>query len=348
MGRTVSAALALWFAAACVAAAGEPLGLVLSGGGAKGAYEVGVWQTLQEMELAQDVAAISGTSVGALNAALFAVRPEAAEELWLEHLGDVFTINTNRVGQSLQKTLDDISDAVEVAKETGEGWKGGVSFLAATVLRFADDAMEFTQTDVPRDGYIDSARLAAALDSSLPHDWPDGTPAVYATALEKGTGKTTATWRLNDEPHERRNRMIRASAAFPGMFSSVVVDGKTYVDGGGEDMGGNNVPLDPILANHPGIKTAIVIYLADEKHLDRKRFEANRAAAEKAGVRLVEIVPSEDIGGWFWGKQGTFDARPETAKHLMELGRADAGRVLGEFLENAMSANGTPTRETRH
>ena len=48
------------------------LGLVLSGGGAKGAYEVGVWQALHEAGLAGNVAAVSGTSIGAVNAALFA------------------------------------------------------------------------------------------------------------------------------------------------------------------------------------------------------------------------------------------------------------------------------------
>ena len=70
--------LAVFWASFC-ASAGEPLGLVLSGGGAKGAYEVGVWQAMEEMGLAGDVAAISGTSVGAINAALFATRPDAAE-----------------------------------------------------------------------------------------------------------------------------------------------------------------------------------------------------------------------------------------------------------------------------
>ncbi len=61
-----------------------PLGLVLSGGGAKGAYEVGVWQEQQAVGLASNVTVISATSVGALNAALFATKPEAAEAVkWL-------------------------------------------------------------------------------------------------------------------------------------------------------------------------------------------------------------------------------------------------------------------------
>ena len=45
--------------------------VVLSGGGSKGAYQIGVWKYLEECGLAQHICAVSGTSVGALNAALF-------------------------------------------------------------------------------------------------------------------------------------------------------------------------------------------------------------------------------------------------------------------------------------
>ncbi len=50
----------------------QEIGLVLAGGGGKGAYEVGVWKAFYEYGLAQKVTAISGTSVGGLNGALFA------------------------------------------------------------------------------------------------------------------------------------------------------------------------------------------------------------------------------------------------------------------------------------
>jgi NTE family protein len=43
-------------------------GLVLAGGGTKGAYEVGVWKAIKELKL--NVTAITGASIGALNAAL--------------------------------------------------------------------------------------------------------------------------------------------------------------------------------------------------------------------------------------------------------------------------------------
>ena len=52
--------------------------IALEGGGAKGAYEIGVWQALDEAGVQYN--AVSGTSVGALNGALMAMRdlPRAA------------------------------------------------------------------------------------------------------------------------------------------------------------------------------------------------------------------------------------------------------------------------------
>ena len=53
----------------------EKIGLVLSGGGAKGAYQVGVMQALEELGLASSVSSISGASIGSLNACLFLQYP---------------------------------------------------------------------------------------------------------------------------------------------------------------------------------------------------------------------------------------------------------------------------------
>ena len=54
------------------AGGGERFGLVLSGGGAKGAFQIGVWQAMCELGLASRITAISGTSVGAINGGVIA------------------------------------------------------------------------------------------------------------------------------------------------------------------------------------------------------------------------------------------------------------------------------------
>lgn len=60
---------------------GKTYGLVLEGGGAKGAYEMGVWKAIKELDI--KISAVVGTSIGALNGALFAQGDyDKALEVW--------------------------------------------------------------------------------------------------------------------------------------------------------------------------------------------------------------------------------------------------------------------------
>ena len=55
--------------------------LVLSGGGAKGAYQIGVWKALRKLKIKIDI--VTGTSVGALNGTLFVQNDYfSARRLW--------------------------------------------------------------------------------------------------------------------------------------------------------------------------------------------------------------------------------------------------------------------------
>jgi len=59
------------------------LGIVFEGGGAKGAYQIGVWKYLKEKNIKID--GIVGTSVGAINSAIFAMGDIGfAEKMWTE------------------------------------------------------------------------------------------------------------------------------------------------------------------------------------------------------------------------------------------------------------------------
>ena len=55
--------------------------VALCGGGTKGAYELGVWKAINELEI--DYHIVTGTSIGSINGALMASREYAlASELW--------------------------------------------------------------------------------------------------------------------------------------------------------------------------------------------------------------------------------------------------------------------------
>lgn len=66
--------------------------IVLSGGGAKGSYEIGVWKALRKLNINYDI--VTGTSVGALNGALMVQKSYLkALFLWYNiHYDDIFEI----------------------------------------------------------------------------------------------------------------------------------------------------------------------------------------------------------------------------------------------------------------
>ena len=325
------------------------LGLVLSGGGAKGAYEVGVWQILHEAGIAGDVAAVSGTSIGAVNAALFAScpNPKGAERLWLENLGKVFVPNdrvlqmaserkfveflegkkreyADIAGLSVEKLPVDALKSIEREARAEFNRKGFLRDVTAALDTYRKSIAGFGS-----DGLCEGYALRTVLESNLPKNWSGATPRVYVTALARDDWKS-CVFCLNEGSPEDRILRLLASTAIPVVFPPVEIDGKSFVDGGWEEKGGDNVPIAPILDNHPQVKTVIVVYLKDERHINPAQRDRVRSFAEKKGVRLVEIIPSEDIGGSFGGWVGVFDASPETARRLIKLGRKDARKVLAE------------------
>ncbi len=84
--------------------------LVLGGGGSRGAYEIGVWQALREMDVPIHMAA--GTSVGSLNAAIIAQDAasdnsklyEMAVDLWNRmDTQTAFSLSAIELGEFLEK-----------------------------------------------------------------------------------------------------------------------------------------------------------------------------------------------------------------------------------------------------
>lgn len=99
------------------------IGLVLSGGGGKGAYQVGVLKALAENGLLDDVTAISGASIGAVNAMLYAMEDielmyKAWEEIEMETVFDVNLemLSQNRYYFSRDEMLSMISKYIDFEK----------------------------------------------------------------------------------------------------------------------------------------------------------------------------------------------------------------------------------------
>lgn len=101
------------------------LGLVLAGGGGKGAYEIGVWKYLREIGLDSHISVISGTSVGGLNAFLIAYgNYDIASQIWTKEIStkilDVISTSHKEGAifsrQGLLEIIDKYIDFTKVSK----------------------------------------------------------------------------------------------------------------------------------------------------------------------------------------------------------------------------------------
>jgi len=166
--------------------------LVLSGGGAKGVYHIGVWRALKELGVGVD--AFVGTSIGAIMAALLA----QGLDQQLEDLGKTIT-------------LESILALPQEVRESGELRLDARAVLENRGLDTHPMRDLLTQ-------HLDEARLrASGVDLGI-------------VTVNLSTLKAEEIF-LDAMPAGTLADYLMASSAFPG-FEMPVIDGKRYVDGG--------------------------------------------------------------------------------------------------------------------
>jgi NTE family protein len=211
------------------------LALVLSGGGARAAYQVGVIRYLAREFPATIPGILTGVSAGGINAAFLAARqepyPDKVEELvemWSNlHIGDVF-----RVG------IRDL--AWRTVRWSGRLASGGKSPLpAAKSLVDTTPLREVLERELQAPG----GEPIPGIQTSLQDGW---LRAFALTALSYTTGQSI-TWvqtredcsipaweRPQRKSHSCALRVdhVMASAALPFFFPAIEVDDAWYGDGG--------------------------------------------------------------------------------------------------------------------
>lgn len=286
------------------------IGLVFAGGGGKGAYQIGVWKYLHEYGLDQYVRGVSGTSVGALNACLFASGSyESAERLWMnvepEQIlsprrfspGEILAW-LGRIGAGAAATM--VGAPPIVAGRSMMPLAGAVSAMLGRRYAFS------------RDGLL--ALMRDNVDFSL----LQGTPyPCFATCLAIPQLKV-CRFDLRNYGDEDAQTILLASSAIPLIFDAVEFEGETYYDGG-IPVVGDNVPVDPLYEQ--GIEYIVVIHLSQDAPVNRSAYP---------NAKIVEVVPSKDLGG---PVDGTLDFTAAGAKWRIELGYQDAKRIFDPFIQ---------------
>lgn len=207
------------------------LGLVLSGGGALGAFEAGVVAAMEEAGLRPDV--LSGTSAGALNVAALGAGFDARglAELWSQ-VGnrEVFTVRDDfgdllRLGDLLRPDGRPLTERVL----DGIGW----AWLFETAPLRETLVAALGGEQVPAD---DRPLVVSAVEVA------SGALVRFAT---QAPARPASGFRVGPLTVDH----LMASAAIPLAFQPAEVEGVAYWDGGIVA----NTPLAPALAYHPDV-----------------------------------------------------------------------------------------------
>ena len=170
--------------------------LVLAGGGARGSYQVGVWRALTELGWNPQI--ITGTSVGSLNGAMFALDLyETARDMW---------------------TSIRSQDVMELPEET----------------RNLTELHQFLR-DVVRAGGMDVTPLEEIVERVLDEDALRASPIRFGLVTVEMRGLKPRELPLEEIPKGKVKDYLLASAAcFPALRAKQI-DGVQFLDGGYRD-----------------------------------------------------------------------------------------------------------------
>ena len=208
--------------------------LVLQGGGALGAYQVGVYQALHEAGI--EPGWVIGTSIGAINAALIAGndpphRMARLQEFWsrVQHGGwQHAAASVPIVGGMLANWLT---------------MAGGIAgFFTPNPLAFSGPRVPLG-TDAA--GYYSTAPLRETLEALVDFRRIN----TQATRLTVGAANVrTSEMRYFDSRDMKLDaRHVMASGALPPAFPAVRIDGELYWDGGIL----SNTPVEAVFDDYP-------------------------------------------------------------------------------------------------
>ena len=241
-------------------------GLVLSGGGATGAYEVGVLKALLTGHSPvtggrpPELGSIAATSIGSFNASVLLSNYDgrawdgalaALESTWVDKIAAVCAISPNGVYRfrpdfiewlNLSTWLSPLGPARELASDANyiaRDWTARMSGLFAGSGGFAHRFAELFDVSTFITPEPSELLVRASLVPSRIRESPVQL-RVTATQWENGTLRL---FRNGDFTDEGAAAIVRASGAIPGFFPPVSIEGQQYVDGGVV----LNTPLKPAI-----------------------------------------------------------------------------------------------------
>jgi NTE family protein len=235
------------------------LGICFSGGGARGAYQVGVCKALEELGYFKHVYAFSGTSIGAVNASLLATKPiDEVKRIWVDfpreevsYIENLMKMIRNRDFSFVKNGIGDIAQLEHLLEQNldREAIKNHKVYITLSPAGLSDEG------------------AIGIIKASFSHYIRKQRKAIYSP--------------LHKQKIEDINKQIIASCSIPFIFSPVTMDGKQLFDGGLYD----NIPIKPLAKLN--CDTVIVINLQRFLRPHPKRYP---------GIDIIEIKHKRSLG----------------------------------------------------
>ncbi|MBP1925033.1 NTE family protein [Sedimentibacter acidaminivorans] len=273
------------------------IGLVLGGGGAKGAYEIGAWHALCQHGINKNIKMYSGASIGAINCALIQLMDsDSAAEVWLEYdLQKRFMDNgidyneivqiINRIKKGKNVDFDGIlsrDGLIELLDELNiENLEKSEKDFYASVVNI---------TKIPKERRF----LKPAID------WYEGRKTGFTQYIN-----------LKNANKDFIVKVLSASSALPVIYTPIIIEDQYFVDGGVND----NLPIYPVYQS--GYRKIIVISCERVNYFSIMR--------RYPSIQMILIQPSRYLGNLL---NGTLNFNQDKLKQSFELGYNDAMNAI--------------------
>jgi len=240
------------------------LGICLSGGGARGAYQIGALQALKELGILDRTVAFSGASIGAVNATFVTTDAmDIAKELW-------FNVPENPLGDSpsIVNTLRDqklkvIDSGLFSIKKLNQLLEENIDF---DLLKTKDIFIAVADTGDAEKGIIDLLR------STIAHYIQKDSKIQYIPL--KGLNK------------ELQIDTVVASCSIPVVFPPIVSNNRKYRDGGYFD----NTPIKPLIDFGCDEIICITIFMLSSIRSTRQKYKNIKIHEIKATRKLGKVL----------------------------------------------------------
>lgn len=231
---------------------GEKWALTLAGGGAKGAYQLGVWEALRKIKLEKNLIAVSGSSVGALNAALISLNDfDTAKTIWTSIMPKQF------LDINLDTIIGPLDTLVKRTLTNGLCSRDGLIGIIDQYLKLD----ELASSHIP--AYVCVSKYNSDCIECL-NDKPQ---AEYIS--------------LSEVTPDDAEKFLLASSAMPYIYPPEIIHGNVYRDGGLSD----NVPVFPMTS--VGADKLIVVKLEPDDKVDTSLYSKFNEVVEIVPSREI-------------------------------------------------------------